>query len=168
MPWKYETMKILLIFRFFHYVWFTDIEIVCFTVIGASASARRVLWNRVRLSVLQFSRDWLIVFSENYYDVRGPHIVVCGRAKFFGKNLYLEKMTKNGQKCPRNMVFGLFKKVTSLVFSGICVKWKFVWFINILRKLHTWQKSGSQIIAKNGSRQMRFQYSWILNISLID
>ena len=55
-------------------------------------------------------------------------------------------MTKNGQKCPKNMVFGLFKKIMSLVLSGICVKWKFLWFINILQKLHAWEKSGSQII----------------------
>ena len=54
------------------------------------------------------------------------------------------------------MVFGLFKKVMSLVLSGICVKRKFLWFINILRKLHAWEKSGSQVIAKNVSRPMRF------------
>ena len=66
------------------------------------------------------------------------------------------------------MVFGLFKKITSLVLSGICVKSKFLWFINILRKLHAWGKSGSQVIAKNGSWPMRFQYSLTVNISLID
>ena len=66
------------------------------------------------------------------------------------------------------MVFGLFKKITSLVFSGICVKQKFLWFINILQKLHAWEKSSSQVIAKNGSRPMRFQYSLTVNISLID
>ena len=38
-------------------------------------------------------------------------------------------MTKNGQKWPKNMVFRLFKKITSLVLSRICVKWKFSWFI---------------------------------------
>ena len=38
---------------------------------------------------------------------------------------------KNGQKWPKNMVFGSFKKITSLVMSGICVKSKFLWFINI-------------------------------------
>ena len=32
----------------------------------------------------------------------------------------------------------------SLVLSGICLKGKFLWFINILRKLHAWEKSGSQ------------------------
>ena len=57
------------------------------------------------------------------------------------------------------MVFGLFKKTMSLVLSGICVEWKFLWLI---------KKSGSQVIAKNGSRPMRFQYSLIVNISLID
>ena len=58
-------------------------------------------------------------------------------------------MTKNGQKWSKNMVFGLFKKITSLAFPGICVKRKFFWFINILQKLHAWEKSGSQVIAKN-------------------
>ena len=66
------------------------------------------------------------------------------------------------------MVLGLFKKITSLVLSGICVRRKFLWFINILRKLHAWGKSGSQVIAKNGSWQMRFQYSLIVNISIRD
>ena len=66
------------------------------------------------------------------------------------------------------MIFGLFKKITSLVLSEICVKWKFLWFMNILWKLHAWEKSGSQVIAKNGYRPMGFQYSLIVNISLID
>ena len=37
-----------------------------------------------------------------------------------------------------------------------------------LRKMHAWEKPGPQVIAKNGSRPMRFQYSLIVNISLID
>ena len=45
------------------------------------------------------------------------------------------------------MVFGLFKKIMSLILSGIWVKWKLLWFINILWKLHAWEKSGSQVIA---------------------
>ena len=76
-------------------------------------------------------------------------------------------MTKTGQKWPKNSVFGLFKKIKSLVLSGIGVKQKFLWSINILQKLHAWQKSGSQVVAKSGSRPMRFQYSLIVNISLI-
>ena len=66
------------------------------------------------------------------------------------------------------MVLGLPKKIASLVLSGICAKWMFLWFINILRKLHTWEKSGSQVIAKYCSRSVRFQDSLIVNISLID
>ena len=77
-------------------------------------------------------------------------------------------MTKNGQKWPKNRIFGLFKKIMSLVLSGICLKRKFLWFINILQKLRAWEKSGSQVIAKNGCRPVRFQYSLIINISLID
>ena len=66
-------------------------------------------------------------------------------------------------------------KVTKMVFlrkscdlSEICVKSKILWFINILWKLHPWRKSGSQVIAKNGSQPVRFQHSLIVNISLID
>ena len=61
-----------------------------------------------------------------------------------------------------------FMRIMSLVLFGICVKLKFLWFINIQQKLHAWEESGSQVIAKNGSRPMRFQYSLIVNISLID
>ena len=57
-------------------------------------------------------------------------------------------MTKNGQNWPKNMVFGLFKKITALFLSGIFLKSKFLWFINILRKLHAWEKSSSQVKAK--------------------
>ena len=71
-------------------------------------------------------------------------------------------MTKNGQKWPKKMVFGLFKKIMSLVLS------KFVWFINILRKLHDWEKSGSQVITKNDCRPMRFLYSLIINNRFIN
>ena len=30
---KHKTMKILMIFRFFHYIWFTDSENVCYILI---------------------------------------------------------------------------------------------------------------------------------------
>ena len=56
----------------------------------------------------------------------------------------------------------------SLVLSGISVKQKFLWFINILLKLHAWEESGSQVIAKNCSWPKRFQYSLVVDISLID
>ena len=93
---------------------------------------------------------------------------MCHRAGFLGKNLHQAKMTKNCQKWPKNRVFELFKKISSLILSGICVKQKFLWFINILGKLCAWEKSGSQVIAKNGSRPVRFRNSLIVNISLID
>ena len=79
---------------------------------------------------------------------------MCDRARFFWENPHWAKMTKNGQKWPQNIVFGLFKKIMSLDFSGICVKWKFL--------------KVSQVIAKNDYRPMRFQYSLIINISVID
>ena len=54
-------------------------------------------------------------------------------------------MTKNGQNLSQNRVFRLFQKIMSLVLSGICVKQKFLWFINIL---HAWGKSESQVSQK--------------------
>ena len=39
-------------------------------------------------------------------------------------------------------------KIASLALSGIRVKRKFLWFINILRKLHAWEKSSSQVSQK--------------------
>ena len=46
---------------------------------------------------------------------------------FFGKNHNWEKTTRNGQKWPKNRVFGLFRKITSLVLPGICENEKFAW-----------------------------------------
>ena len=57
---------------------------------------------------------------------------MCDRAGFIGKDPNRAKITKNVQKWPKNMVFRLFKKLISLVLSGICVKQNFLWFINIL------------------------------------
>ena len=92
---------------------------------------------------------------------------MCDRAGFLGKNPHWAKMTRKVKNAPKTGFLDFLRK-SSLVLSGICVKRKFLWFINILRKLHAWEKSGSQVIAKNGSRPMRFQYSLIVNISLID
>ena len=40
------------------------------------------------------------------------------RTRFFGKNRHWAKMTKNGKKFSKDMVFEHFKKIRSLVFSG--------------------------------------------------
>ena len=55
-------------------------------------------------------------------------------------------MVKKSQK---TRFFGLFKKIKSLVLSGIGVKQKFLWPFKIMRKHHAWKKSGSQVMAKN-------------------
>ena len=44
----------------------------------------------------------------------------------------------------------------------------FSWSFNILQKRQAREKSGSQVIAKNVFQPVRFQYSFIANISLID
>ena len=104
----------------------------------------------VRTSILLFfhlSVSFLgigsLVFSETQHGVRGPYIVVCDRTRILGKRPCWAKMTKHRQKWPQNRVFGLFKKIKSLVLSRICVQRKLLWFINVLQKLHAWEKSGS-------------------------
>ena len=74
-------------------------------------------------------------------------------------------MVRKGQK---TRFFGLFKKIKLLGLSGVGVKWKLLRSFNILQKLHAWEKSGSQVMGKYGSRSARFQYSLIVNISLTD
>ena len=54
------------------------------------------------------------------------------------------------------MVFGLFKKIVSLALSGISVKSKFFWFINMLKKLHALEKSVSQVKTKMHLSQSDF------------
>ena len=80
-------------------------------------------------SVGTFSRNWLISFFWNLAWCKGP-IYRC---------VWQPDFLQIWQKWPKNMVSGHFKKITSLVLSGICIKWKFLWFINILRKLHAWE-----------------------------
>ena len=69
---------------------------------------------------VSFLRIDSLVFSE-LSVVLGAHIQLCVTARFFGKNPHQAKI-KNGQKWPQNMVFRLFKKIMSLVLSGLCVK----------------------------------------------
>ena len=85
---------------------------------------------------------------------------MCDRAGFFGKNPHRAKVTKN--------YFWTFKENHAFSFVWNLCKMKALRFVNILQKLHAWEKSGSQVIAKNSSLPMRFQYSLIVNISLID
>ena len=87
----------------------------------------------VCLSVLpqvhKFSRNWLISFFLKLSMVLGVHIWLYVTKPDFCKNSpakmtknYPAKITKNDQKWCQNRVFGLFKKIASLVLSWICVK----------------------------------------------
>ena len=91
------------------------------------------------------------------------HIKLCVTAKRFRKN---PKMVKNGTKTG---FLEFLRKSHHQFCLEFFVKRKFFRFINIFGKLHAWEKSGPQVVAKNGSSwPMRFQYSLIVNISLID
>ena len=139
---------------------------------------KRVLWKRgcplfVRLpyslfvlpSGRKFSQERLIWFFWSLVWCQEPIFSNMWQSRIFLKKM-MSKMVKKGQK---TRFFGLFKKIKSLVLSGIVVERKCLWSFNILQKLHTWEKSGSQVImAKNGSRSVRVRYLLIINISLID
>ena len=64
--------------------------------------------------------------------------------------------------------FWTFKENCIISFVWNLCKMKVLMVVNIVQKLHAWEKSGSQAIAKNSSHPMRFQYSLIVNILLID
>ena len=133
-----------------------------------------VLKNRVSLSFrssfhlyVRFFGIGSSFFSETQHAIRGPSVVICV-SWTFRKTSLLGKNDQEWSKMTQKRVFGLFKKIISLVLSGICVERKFLWFINILRKLYAWEKSGSQVIDKNYSQPMRFHYYLIVDMSLID
>ena len=131
------------------------------------AVAERVLWNRLCPSVFpsvhNFSRNWLISFSSNLAWCLGPIYSCAWQSKIFLKK---SPSSKSDQKRPQIRFLGLFKNFKSSVLSKIGVKRRFLLFINILQKRHAWEKSGSQVMAKNGSRPVRFKYSLVINISL--
>ena len=60
---------------------------------------------------------------------------------------------KNDQKWPENRCFGLFRKICSLVLFENGVEWKHLWLFSFLWKPHMWEKSGSQVMAKNALYQ---------------
>ena len=76
-----------------------------------------------------------LVFSETQHGVRGPYIVMCD-SRIFWKKSPFGKNDQKWSKMAKNRVFRFFKKIMSLLLSGICVKRKFLWLINILQKLH--------------------------------
>ena len=133
------------------------------------------------LKIVIFS--WVVGFLENISAFSLKQDLACSHQSLAEEMTWPEESYKIGSVCPSLLSactfsmdwiisffwnFEHFKKIPSLVLSGICVKSKFLWFINILRKLHAWEKSSSQVKDKNGSQPMRFQYSLIISISLID
>ena len=112
-----------------------------------------------RLSVRpSFWQFWLRIgslgFSETLYDVA---IWRCAwRARFFWKNPLPAKRPKNGG-------FGVFRKICSLVFA--C---KFCRMKVLMTKNCIWTKIWFSRYGQKCCQPIRFQYSLIINISLMD
>ena len=102
-----------------------------------------------------------LIFSETY-GLRCSYIVICDRAGFFWKKNWCQKWSKRATKIT------LFRKTKLLFLSGINVKQTFLWSFNIQQRLYAWDKSDSQVMAKNGSWPITFQNSLIVNIALTD
>ena len=59
---------------------------------------------------------------------------------FFYKNALLpQKKGKKGLKRPKNRVFGLLRKIDSLVFARNDLKWNVIWLANFLHKSHIYK-----------------------------
>ena len=56
--------------------------------------------------VRKFSQNWLTCFSESYYGVRNPYLVICDGGGFiFEKKKIMSKIVEKDQK---TKIFGLF------------------------------------------------------------
>ena len=58
--------------------------------------------------------------------------------------ILIKKKRERGPKKGKNRVFGLLRKIESLVFSRNDLKWSVLWLANFLRKPHIWENSHSQ------------------------
>ena len=136
------------------------------SIFGPPVMAGRVLWIKACPSVCPFfcPSFFPAVFLElahyfflKLFMVLGAHMEMCvTEPVFFWKNPLPPKMTENGQKWPKIVFFLLFRNIYSLVLSGNVVEWNYLWLFSILRKPHMWEKSGSQVIAKNVLGQSDF------------
>ena len=57
---------------------------------------------------------------------------------------------------------------TLLVLCGNRVEWKYLWPVNILRRRYMWKKTWFSSYGQKSSLPIRFKYSLIVNISLMD
>ena len=97
-----------------------------------SIMAGRVLWIRVspfvHPSLWQFSWNWFISFFLKLCMMLGAHMEMCvTEPDIFRKILFWQKWPKMVKKWPQNSIFGLFRKICSLVLSGNGVEWKCLW-----------------------------------------
>ena len=109
----------------------------------------------VRPSVRKFSQNWLMSVFETQHGVRGPYLVMCD-----SRILWSEMAQKHG----------LWTFQDNHVFS-------FVWNLCKMRVLTVHQhfaktaclgKIWFSSYSQNGSQPMRFKYSLIVNISLME
>ena len=90
---------------------------------------------------------WLVILK--LCMVLGAQIEMCVTERnFLGKILFRQKWPQ--------MIKGNFRKIYSLVLSGNSVEWKYLWLFSILRKLHRWEKSSTQVMAGNAVGQSDF------------
>ena len=69
-----------------------------------------------------------LFFSETQHAVRAPSIVICD-SWIFWKTSLLGKNDQKWSKMTQKSIFGLFKKIMSLVLSVICLE--FVKFLKV-------------------------------------
>ena len=119
-------------------------------------------------SFRQFSGNWRISFFLKLCMVLRADMEMCVRVRFFFKNPLLAKMTKNGRRWPKIEVKEFFRKIYSLVLSGNDVEWKYLWLLAFCQN----RIFGKNLVLKLWPKMLlanqHFQYSLIVNISLMD
>ena len=58
-----------------------------------------------------------------------------------------------GPNRPKNRVFGLLRKIESLVFARNNIKWSVLWLANFLWKSHIWENSRSRDLRQKGPKK---------------
>ena len=103
----------------------------------------------LKIESLVFARNylkWSIIWLANF--LHKSNIWENSRSRDLG-----QKGPKKGQKYGKNRVFGLLRKIDSLVFARNDLKWSVLWLANFLWKSHIWENSRSRDLGQKGPKK---------------
>ena len=95
-----------------------------------------------KIESLVFARNdlkWSVIWLANF--LHKSHIWENSRTRDLG------------QKYGKNRVFGLLRKIESLVFASNDLKWSVIWLANFLWKSHIWENCRSLDLGQKGPKK---------------